>query len=669
MPSTPRRRFLSGMALAAAPASSALAQTAGKGLQAEVSLDGLWQFDAAGRPAVPVTVPHTWQVMTGYENHRGKATYRRDFDVPAAWRDSIIRIEFEAVFHTARVSINGQPAGIHDRLGYTAFTFDITRLVKFGAVNQLTVEVDNSFDDHMLPRAKSSDWAHDGGIYRPVRLLITPRTFIERLAIDAVPDLASGDARVEITAHLTGAGRLHAEVRDLTSQRTVATRPNIDAADGPFRLPDLAITQARLWHFDHPHLYQLTLRLDSPNGTHIAGETFGIRQFEMRDGAAWLNGERIRLAGVERMAGSHPEYGMAEPAHWIDHDHRDLKELNCMFTRVHWQQDRRVLDFCDREGILVQLEVPTWGQATFRDMKDGPADWIVHNGLGHMREMIARDRNHPSVVMWGCCNEIGGQRPADAGFAQAMYNEAKQLDPRRPRTYASYSLRTTPEKDISRIMEAVEVNEYIESWNGGTLADVTRLLDGIHTAFPTKPIIVSEYGYCACKPEWPEGDAKRRRILATHTEVFRNRPEIAGLIFFCYNDYRTHAGDRGIDRLQQRVHGVVDVYGRRKESFDALRREFSPIESLTVRYEDTKLSVTIRNRATIPAYTLRGYTLRLLLEGQGQTILERLEAPIPPLAPGAAVTIALAPTQKPSLIHADVLRPNGWSALRETWTW
>lgn len=663
MKSPNRRRFLSALPLAAAPA--AAQPVAAPGVQAEIPLDGLWEFQIPGREWTTVTVPHTWQVMTGCENHRGKAVYRRKFDVPAAWIGSVVRVEFESVFHTAVVSVNGQLAGRHEGLGYTAFAFDITKLLKLAAENEISVEVDNAFFDRMLPRGNSSDWAHDGGIYRPVRLLVTPRNYIERVAIEAVPDLAVGSAGVEITAYLQGNGRLSAEIRDLTSGRIVATRESAGAQGPSFKLPLLSIPQVRLWHFDTPHLYELTLKL----GAHTIKETFGVRTFEVRDRGFYLNGERIRLAGVERMAGSHPEYGMAEPSHWIDHDHRDMKELNCMFTRVHWQQDRRVLDFCDREGIMVQLEVPTWGQATFNGMGAQPDPWIVDNGLAHLREMIARDRNHPCVVMWGCCNEIGGQRPADGGFAEAIYNEARRLDPRRPRTYASYSLRQTPEKDISRIMEAVSVNEYFESWNGGAIPDLVRMLDGIRDAFPQKPVIISEYGYCACKPEWPEGDAKRRRILATHTEVFRKRPEIGGLIFFCYNDYRTHVGDRGADRLQQRVHGVVDVYGRRKESFEMLRRELSPVESLAIRYEAEKLQITVKNRDTIPAYTLKNYTLRVLLEGPGPTILERLESPLPTLLPGAAATIDLAPAyaRTPIAIYADVLRPNGWSAFTETW--
>ena len=80
---------------------------------------------------------------------------------------------------------------------------------------------------------------------------------------------------------------------------------------------------------------------------------------------------------------------MAEPTEWIEHDHADMKHLNCAYTRVHWPQDRRVLDWCDRHGILIQTEVPTWGSGTFKGMTSEPAADIMNNGLEQFREMIA----------------------------------------------------------------------------------------------------------------------------------------------------------------------------------------------------------------------------------------------------------------------------------------
>lgn len=140
-----------------------------------VPLDGEWRFRIDG-PARwrEVAVPHTWQTAPETAEYYGVAWYARSFDVPAEWSGSIVRIEFEAVFHSATVWVNGALAGEHLRRGYTAFTLDLTPRLKFGARNTLRVRVANSFDDATLPRGRSSDWAHDGGIYRPVRLLVTP---------------------------------------------------------------------------------------------------------------------------------------------------------------------------------------------------------------------------------------------------------------------------------------------------------------------------------------------------------------------------------------------------------------------------------------------------------------------------------------------------------------
>src|SRR5260370_41111853 len=98
--------------------------------------------------------------------------------------------------------------------------------------------------------------------------------------------------------------------------------------------------------------------------------------------------------GVRRMAGSNPEFGMGEPSEWITHDHHDLKHLNCVFTRVHWPQDKRALEYCDRHGILMQTAVPTWGYDTFAGMVAEPDADIMENGLERLREMIGRDPIH-----------------------------------------------------------------------------------------------------------------------------------------------------------------------------------------------------------------------------------------------------------------------------------
>src|SRR5437868_781782 len=250
-----RREFLGKAASLAAlgsaqtaivPAAQATSsEAAGKVfLTQRVSLDGSWQFrldpqksgeiqnwhKASGESGWnEVTVPHTWQITPASTDYFGVAWYRRAFDCRKEWENRTVRIEFEAVFHSANVWINGTEAGQHLRKGYTAFAFDITSLLNFSAQNVVVVKVSSMFDEQMLPRGRSFDWTNDGGIYRPVHLLITPRMYIERVDVDAIPDLANKTADLEVTAfvrnrgHVAFTGQISCEVVN-EKTGTVVTR-------------------------------------------------------------------------------------------------------------------------------------------------------------------------------------------------------------------------------------------------------------------------------------------------------------------------------------------------------------------------------------------------------------------------------------------------------------
>jgi beta-galactosidase len=700
-----RRDFLktaSSVALGATlPASGVESKSKGPSFSDQSSterttLNGLWQFrmdpDRVGhangwyKPAESsdgwqsVTVPHTWQITQDSAEYFGTAWYRRTFEAPQQWSERCVRIEFEAVFHSASVWVNGNEAGKHLRKGYTAFDFDITRLLHDGTDNVVVVLVNSDFDPHMLPRGHSSDWTHDGGIYRPVSLLITPKVYIERVNVESVPDLQKGAASLAISVVLRNStgqpfkGELSVQALDEATGLPVLQERNVasvNVGSGQSiaqQLPTLKVANPKLWHFDAPSLYSLSIVLNGGQTSHEETTVFGIRSIEVKDGSFRLNGERVSLMGVERMAGSNPSYGMAEPSSWIDHDHDDLKNLNCVFTRVHWPQDKRVLDYCDRHGIFIQTEVPTWGPDTFKDMKDEPDPDIMQNGLEQLQEMIARDRNHPCIFSWGLCNEINGQNPPAYNFAKRMYEEAKKLDPRRLRSYASNSLQRDPKNDVSKLMDFIEWNEYYESWYAGTPDDLWRNLEEIHQAFPDKPIVISEYGYCACTPDRPEGDNRRVEVLRDHTRVCREAKNVGGLIFFCYNDYRTHIGDQGTGVMKQRIHGVVDLLGERKPSYSSLRDASSPIESLHCSGNPNSFTLTLRTRDAVPAYKLTGYKVRGILFGFAGIPLECREASLPVLTPGQVVTIPVQFKEKGATrVEFDAMRPTGFSAITSVW--
>jgi beta-galactosidase len=701
-----RRKFLVGTAQAAAAAAALTGTSCGprrsdddrSGLfgddgQIVMSLDGTWLFrtdpekqgEASGWHAGDgspngwdeVAVPSTWQVAEKTADYMGPAWYRREFEAPSSWKGRVVRVEFEAVFHTAEVFVNGKRAGEHAGKGYTAFTVDVSGLLEFGTRNTITVRIDNSFAPDMLPRGDSYDWTPDGGLTRPVRLIVTPPVYIENLWVDAVPEIASGRTSLGVTAVVRNATAREARIelsyllKDRDSGAVLGIwgmlikEPLPAGTAREFRFTsDLDHVPVKLWHFDHPHLYVLEAILSRMNeASHKTSTDFGVRKIEVRGTEFYLNGEPVRLCGVERMAGSHPDFGMAEPASWIDHDHGDMKELNCVFSRVHWQQDRRVLDYCDRHGILIQLEVPTWGPGTFRNLEGDLRERITANGLEQLREMISRDRNHPCVFSWGLCNEVDGQNPVAQEFVRRMLREAKRLDPGRLCTSASNSLQSTPERDVAGEMDFVSWNEYYETWFGGDLGALRRNLERIHAAFPDKPVVISEYGYCACTADRPEDDARRTEILKTHNAVFREFPWIAGLIFFDYNDYRTHIGDKGLGVLKQRVHGVVDVFGARKPSFAALAKESSPVASLEIRGEGRAKAAVLRTRRDLPSYALRGYRLRWTVLGRGDIPLERREAPLPDLEPGREIEMPLELRERDARrLRVELVRPTGFPA-------
>jgi len=696
-----RRKFLTQAGVLAAgtmgaPAFPAGEKTSDLSAPETASLCGQWLFRTdsgnvgkeqrwfGGHESVSawlkVLVPHTWQVDPAFVDYRGVAWYRRTFDAPSEWQNSAVRIEFEAVFHTATIWINGELAGEHVRKGYTAFVLDITHLLRWGQSNTIAVRVDNAFDEHMVPRGRSSDWAHDGGIYRPVQLLITAKTFVERVDVEAIPDLASGDGKLAITAYIRNTslkswiGRASFRIIDEETGLTVLTSSDtpgftIKSAGTQTQKFEATLSKAKLWHFDHPNLYRLIFSIAGGQESHQLIVPFGVRKLEAKGSGFYLNGERVRLMGVERMAGSNPEFGMAEPSQWITHDHEDLKHVNCVFTRVHWPQDKRVLDYCDRHGILMQSEIPAWGYDTFAGMGAEPDADILQNAREQLSEMIARDRNHPSVVVWGLCNEVGGQNPPAYQFVKHMLEEAKRLDPNRLCSYASNSLIKTPERDAAGLMDIIEVNDYFGTWYPGTLEALAKHLDDLHAAFPGKPVVISEYGYCACTKDRPEGDEHRIEGLLSHDAVLRSKDFVAGAIFFCYNDYRSHVGYSSAGALKQNVHGVVDLYGAQKTSYEVLRRESSPVESLNAENTLNAFQLRLRTRQDVPMYTLRGYKLRGIFYGDGNVPVERQEVELPEIASGTETAVALTFSQSgvPLQVRFDVLRPNGFSAYSRNW--
>ena len=617
-----------------------------------------WQ--ATGLPSpVNVTIPHTWNVQEGLEDYRGAGWYEYTLQIPEEWQGCRVCIRFEAVYRDAVVWINGHEAGEHFNSGYTAFEIDLSVNIKYGADNRITVKVNNSNSDQALPIGNSFDWADDGGIIRPVQLIVTGQTAVKQIKVS--PEVQFGQADHQAT------GKVIAEVH-LCNPSVAATveigifkdelriwhdvRP-LPPGAVTWQLTDVQLSPVELWHFDHPHLYQLklTFRVGEQIEDHVA-VNFGFREIVVKGHELWLNREPVRLMGVEWMPGSSPLTGMAEKQEDLIAMLERLKEANCVITRFHWQQGNELLDWCDRNGILVQEEIPHWQQ---------PAEPDQHTfalALSQATEMITDHSHHPCVFAWGMGNELNGQSEITRRYMEQLKQEILQLDASRIINYVSNTIHFQPGSDATGAGDLLMWNDYIGTWHGDL--DEHEVIKQIIADYPDKPIVVAEYGLC--EPVYEGGDARRTEILRQKTEIYRQYPQFAALIFFSLNDYRTQMGEDGEGKLRQRVHGSVDVHNRVKPSFAALREISSPLflaeEPV---WNEGEIEVTLKCRNDIPGYAVQGYYVTV--SSADEAVVRQA---IPAMQPGDILTLNIPVSANP--VQQQVLtvyRPNGFSVLEQ----
>lgn len=510
-----------------------------------------WSF-TLGDYNANVTVPHTWNVDDEVMKHRGKAVYETVVFVSDEFAGKKAFLKFNAVYHSAKVYVNNTTVGEHSRSGFTPFKMDITDAVKFGENNSIKVEVDNTHIPEMLPHKDDFDWADDGGIIRRVTLQFREPDSIEYLHItENIESIAGGLASGTLNVKTNVDKPCTVKIYDYSNGRLVLQS---DSLNIPFE-------NLKLWSCCSPNFYTVTLETDND----IYETRIGIRKFETKGERVYLNGEEIYLKGCEWMPGSHPDFGMAEP---LDHSIKCLKQLKtagCVFTRFHWQQDDALFDWCDENGLLVQEEIPYWGypkQATplQLDIAKQQADEMMHFHF-----------NHPSIVCWGVGNELGAETEPTIQYVKDMVNYFKSQDKRRLVNYVSNTLSRVEnaEKDDATLYGDIAMwNDYLGLWEPSV--DIKNHMLRTCKKAEGMPLLVSEFGLC--EPHFKGGDEERSRILEERLAMYKEIHNICGYMWFSLNDYRTHCGEEGENKLRRRVHGSTDLYGNEKPSYRLLCR-------------------------------------------------------------------------------------------------
>ncbi|MEP6584784.1 MAG: glycoside hydrolase family 2 TIM barrel-domain containing protein, partial [Ginsengibacter sp.] len=356
-----------------------------------------------------IPVPSCWE-MQGFGtfnyyrdaiNPDEKGLYKHSFVVAPLQKDKKIFLVFDAAMAETEVKINGQSAGPVHQGGFYQFKYDITKLVQFGKSNLLEVTVSKHSTDTSINRAeRQADFWMFGGIFRPVYLEIVPSTFIERIAIDAK---ATGDFNVQVFTNASSKQTIEARVVDLKGKQL----------EKPFRLTvgDSVLhhhfINVKLWNPEQPNLYEVIISIkEGSKIIHSIRQRFGFRTAELREqDGFYVNGKKVIFKGVCRHS-EWPETGrtLSRSVHLMDI--AAMKGMNMNAVRMsHYPPDKEFLDLCDSLGLFVLDELTGWQKAY---------DTAIARKL--VKELVIRDVNHPSIVIWDNGNEGGWNRGVDKDY-------------------------------------------------------------------------------------------------------------------------------------------------------------------------------------------------------------------------------------------------------------
>ncbi|MFF7948422.1 glycoside hydrolase family 2 TIM barrel-domain containing protein [Streptomyces griseorubiginosus] len=423
-----------------------------------LSLDGRWKFAYADRPADrdtdfyrtdvddkdwdTIPVPSAWQVH-GYDfpiyinitypwwgpNGLGEEAqppaaptrynpvgqYRRTFTVPKDWSGRRTFLHFEGVKSAHYVWINGELVGYHED-SYTAAEYDITPHLKPGT-NQIAVEVYRYSDGDWL---EDQDMIRLSGIFRSVYLYSTPAVHLRDFKLDTPLGDDYTSAQLSVTASVRDygggdAGRYTVETQLYDNGgHAVWSRPlqqavTLDAGAETTVQASKAVPSPKLWSAEHPHLYTAVLRLRDPAGKVIEtlSHRVGLREFALKDGLMRINGKPVSFRGTNRHE-MHPDRGTALTRADLVKDITIIKRLNINSVRTsHYPNNPQWLELADEYGLYLVDETNLETHGIRGEYPGNHPDWS-RACVARAQNMVHRDKNHPSVVIWSLGNEAGG---------------------------------------------------------------------------------------------------------------------------------------------------------------------------------------------------------------------------------------------------------------------
>lgn len=580
--------------------------------RAVIDLNGIWKFkldqgegfannwQLGLSDTVSMSVPASYNdigITAEIRNHVGWVWYEREFSMPAAFASERVVLRFGSATHAAKVYVNGELAVEH-KGGFTPFEAEINHLLRKGS-NRLTVAVNNIVDGTTLPvgtyletevegvgkvakNGANFDFFNYAGLHRPVKLYTTPKTFIRDITVVTALD-GSVQYQVETSAAADVAVSVIDEAGAIVAQST--------GVQGTVVIPNVS-----LWEPLHAYLYTLRVEL-SAEGEAIDryDQPFGVRTVEVTDGKFLINNKPFYFKGF----GKHEDTyihgrGFNEAANVLDFNLIKWIGANS-FRTAHYPYSEEMMRLADREGIVVIDETPAVGLhlnfgATLSGLGGGVRNTWENTDTKQaheqvLRELIARDKNHPSVVMWSVANEPASEEEGALEYFAPLVNLTRELDPqKRPVTIVTH-MRSLPENDkIAEIIDVLALNRYY-GWyiNGGdweaARRNIRKELDSWRERCPGKPIMFTEYGADTIAglhdidPVMFTEEYQVEFYRANH-EVFDEYEEFIGEQVWNFADFAT---SQSLMRIQGNKKGIFTRERKPKAIAHELRKRWSAI--------------------------------------------------------------------------------------------
>ncbi|MFI3332795.1 MAG: glycoside hydrolase family 2 TIM barrel-domain containing protein [Rikenellaceae bacterium] len=454
-----------------------------------VSVNDNWRFyfsmENSADYARTISLPHTWiydQSNILVSTQPSTANYIREIYIPKEWAQKRIFIKFYGVQSVADVMVNGRYVGEH-RGGATAFVMELSKVVNYGENNRLHVIVNNAPHSDVLPTSHEEDLY--GGIYRDVELIVTDKTVVSPLyyGSDGIfiettktnDNIAEGVTRIHLNSTSSNSCQLTLSIFD-PSGKVVFQKITAKAKVGndPVEVP-FAISEPLLWSPSTPQLYNFVVNVNDGSGTDIVEVRSGLRKISYdENGALRINDQAFPFRGVS-LYHDYPHVGGAASQRDIDNDMKLIDELGANAIRsVAHPHHPYLYDLCDASGKMVWIDLPLTKAPYLSDVAYYPTDRFHTQGRETLKEIIAQNYNHPSVVMWGLFSLLTTRGDNPVSYLKELNALSKSIDTTRPTVAVS-----DQDGEINLISDLIVWNQSM-GWDRGLFTDLDLWRNMLH---------------------------------------------------------------------------------------------------------------------------------------------------------------------------------------------